>query len=427
MQPIGSIPTKGLDADNDLHRSSFLAMNAPAMRFSVLMVLLFGGATLQAQSEALVVHDRSTGAVDTLDSSPYDTTLTFANSSWSTGMLGNTVTLDLLPPVNNVFIGSQFTHLHPAHDSFDLTAYPMRTGVAIIHHYDDTASTYCSGMLVGRRHVIAAGHCVFGLGQWLADSIRVVPAFDHGSEQTFGGSMVAREYIPLAYYHGNARFDMSLLELSEPLGEEVGWVGMAFNTDDSYFQDRVFHKFSYPAIPDPNDESAVYNGDTMYYNHGLVSLLSLGDIGVQSPEAFAIPGQSGSSLLYTDNATEYHSVGVATFSSSYRHLRFPPSAFHAFLQVITNDAMAVPSDPAGVDVMQVFPLPFTDHMNITLRNDRNEAHTITLCDMQGRVVHTERTSAEQLTMERGELRGGAYVLQVRSGGRVLANRVVLVQ
>jgi len=63
--------------------------------------------------------------------------------------------------------------------------------------------------------------------------------------------------------------DVALIKLDKELGNETGWMGIAFSNDDSFFKNNVFHKFSYPAMVDAHDSTRVYNGDTLYYNYGI--------------------------------------------------------------------------------------------------------------------------------------------------------------
>ena len=64
--------------------------------------------------------------------------------------------------------------------------------------------------------------------------------------------------------------DIAIIKLREPIGLKTGWAGIAFASNDIYFQNKVLHKFSYPGIVDPSDSSRVFNGDTMSYNYGTV-------------------------------------------------------------------------------------------------------------------------------------------------------------
>ena len=147
---------------------------------------------------------------------------------------------------------------------------------------------------------------------WLYDSLLIAPAYDNGSYQpSLPNSVVEKYYVFKSYYNHSANDDIALLQLREPVGQQVGWIGIAFSSDPSYFSNKVFHKLSYPAVPNPNNPSQVYNGDTLYYNYGYIDVIN-SFLGINSHDAYGVPGQSGSSLFYTDN-NQYFSFGVLSF------------------------------------------------------------------------------------------------------------------
>ena len=71
-----------------------------------------------------------------------------------------------------------------------------------------------------------------------------------------------------------------------------------------YYHGKTFHKLSYPAVVDPFDTSKVYNGDTLYYQSGQVNNYQHNYMKLGSQNAWGVPGQSGSSIFYTNNIDE---------------------------------------------------------------------------------------------------------------------------
>lgn len=81
-----------------------------------------------------------------------------------------------------------------------------------------------SGVLVGPRHVLTAGHvCPWGSTSW---AMRFVPAYWNGSSVAGAG---AESYV--SDYNGwntnntVAAHDMAVLRLHEPIGSSLGWMG----------------------------------------------------------------------------------------------------------------------------------------------------------------------------------------------------------
>lgn len=395
--------------------------------FHLLPLLLFPGLlSAQAMTDTLLVYDLGTQTLDTIPAIPYDSTVAFDHTGMSTGWNPGFTNLDTIPSTTNLFANSDFTHLALADTTFNLADYPVRTAVKLFAYDNDTLSGQCSGMMVGENLVLTAGHCVFRFwnDEWVGDSLYVIPAYNNG-ENTSGipGSAVEKIYLFQKYFNGPGFEDVALLQLEEPVGRGTGWIGVGFSTISLFYMDRVFHKLSYPAEPLPWDTINDYNGDTLYYNYGYMTLLSSVGIGVASSEAQGIVGQSGSSVFYTDNDTTYFSVGVATYSSGYQHYRFRPADFYAMKNVMTNVAMSSPPPPEPPVEMMLYPNPFSDRAILRFSNPEQAEFRLEVLDALGRqVLIQENNRGETFQIDRGNLNSGVYFYRLKKGSQVAGSR-----
>lgn len=395
---------------------------------ATLTACLLTGTGVWAQSEELLVLEYATGIVDTVEGFTYDTVPTFYSTDWSIGAMGNVLPLALVPPTMDLWAGAQFNRLAPAAESMDVLTYPARTAGHLFIYENGVRMRHCSANLVGRRHALVASHCLYRSvsHEWFGDSMSVAPAYDNGVEPL--GSVVAtRAYIPLRFSNNQAWEDVALVELREPVGDEVGWIGLASTTDDSYFSGKVFHKFSYPGQPDPFDPLIIHNGDTLNYHYGFVEPSVVPNyLSVPGTEAHGVNGESGSSMLYTDNV-EYYSFGVESFLSNYKHRRITPNVFQAFAQVIADN-----SNVGIADVMwdgntsHAYPNPASDQVTITVTPIPARNAVLEVVDVQGRVVVRTLTTGRETEFEVSALEGGVYLYRlVVEGSAIAVGRVVI--
>ena len=330
-------------------------------RLFFISLLFLAGIGGFGQPDTIIVYDVPTQTIDTILAVSFDTTATFDNTPSSIGSFGSQVPLSLTPPIVNLFSGSNFSDIERAELFHTVTDYPIRTAIKLFGWLNDTLGHGCSAIMVGENLVLTAAHCIQSLTtqDWIFDSILVAPAYDNGTIQpTLPTSMVDKYYVFKSFYYHTAFDDIALLQLRQPIGQQIGWAGIAFSSDTSYFSGKVFHKFSYPNVVSPFDSTKVYNGDTLYYNYGYIEIVPSNNLGVNSLEALGIPGQSGSSFLYTDNF-DYYSFGVFTFSSNYRHYQITRDVFYQFKNIMDNYAVAIQDNVAYDNSIKVYPNPTT--------------------------------------------------------------------
>lgn len=392
------------------------------------MILLgLGSVDAFGQSDTILVYDVPTQTIDTILPISFDTTVTFNSTSSAIGSLGAPVSLSLTSPVINLFSGSNFSDIERAELPYNVTDYPIRTAVKLFGWINDTLYNGCSAIMIGEDLALTAAHCIMLNQNWQFDSMRAVPAYDNGLYQpTLPTSMVDKYYMFKTWYNWWSD-DIAILQLRESIGQQIGWMGIAFSSDTGYFSSKVFHKLSYPAVANPFDTTKVYNGDTLYYNYGHIDILLSDYLGVNSPEALGIPGQSGSSLFYTDNS-EYYSFGVLSTSNNYRHHQITRNIFYQFKNVMDNYANATPNILSNNSAVKVYPNPANQHATFEFDNSEQLEHTLTLYDMQGRLVQTIiNITTNRLELDRKNLTSGLYSFQLRTDKEIRGTGKLIIQ
>ncbi len=398
----------------------------------ILLLSLFYSA--QAQ-DTIIVYDILNQSITKIDPVAYDSTQTFNHTSFSMGTLGNPTPLSTIPPNSNLFPNSNFSKPELAENFHNLLDYPIRTAVALHFYNADTFSgTGCSGIMVGPDLVLTAAHCVSGIGSaptWHTDSFLIAPAYNNGQLQSsLPSSWVKKIYLFQENYNGSIQHETALLQLREPIGLDIGWVGIAYSSDASYFDNKVFHKLSYPSIRDPFDTSKVYNGDSLYYNYGYIDTFPSSYsayLGVR--DGWGVPGQSGSSLFYTDNLNAYYSFGVLSFSHNYSHAHINAQIFYQLQNIIDNYAYTVPiSTIPNTSSVKVYPNPFKTQTTFEFENPSSIAYDFELIDVQGRVVIKQHQIKDNsLTINRKNLNQGIYFFRFIHKGQTIFSGKLQVQ
>lgn len=88
-----------------------------------------------------------------------------------------------------------------------------------------------TGWLIGPRSVATAGHCVFDpdRGGWMR-SVEVIPGLDGSAAPLRVTSQTFR--APTAWTdRQDSEFDLGVVQLDRPIGEQLGWFGLAAWTD----------------------------------------------------------------------------------------------------------------------------------------------------------------------------------------------------
>lgn len=169
------------------------------------------------------------------------------------------------------------------------------------HKPDRVIISTATATLIGNRVILTGGHCVYDQEEGWADEILFIPG-KNGDEEPFGRAYSTRSISQSAWVeHGDNRYDMAMVVLDEPLGEQAGFMVIAVEPE-TFFTNRSLNTAGYPG--------EIMPGTHQYHTFG--SSLGASD-GLIRHTLDSEPGQSGSALWYYDPTTEERRlVGVLT-------------------------------------------------------------------------------------------------------------------
>ncbi|MBI1937827.1 MAG: T9SS type A sorting domain-containing protein [Ignavibacteriales bacterium] len=333
----------------------------------------------------------------------------------------------------NTYSGAGFIDYTPVQNFFSVNDYPIRTAVKLFRYENDSIKQTCSGIMITADLVLTACHCIQYYDKvankyLFLDSLLAIPAYDNGRENPSFRSGTSQKYFffKSALYHPLTK-DIAIIKLREPIGIKTGWIGIAFSDDDNFFRNNLFHKLSYPGTVDVSDSTRVYYGDTLYYNYGTLDLIDGFYIGYN---IFGIPGQSGSSLFYTDN-NQYYSFGVLNWATKSRHMKINKDMFYAFKQLIENN---IPNKeiPNNYYLSEAYPNPFNQSTKVNYVIPANSSVQISVYDILGRVVRSlvseyQTKGNYEITFNANNLASGIYFIRMRSGDFISTKKIILMK
>lgn len=229
--------------------------------------------------------------------------------------------------------GSTFSMLFRARDFFDLAQHPARA-VAKLYRLTETgerAGTACTAQFVGPRHLLTAAHCIFDRETGRPHSgFEIALRYDGGRDE--GVIPVLAAWAPTkatqprptsvltveAYDVGAGCWDIALIEIAEPRGDALGWLGMTSDIEAG----GLMHRFSYPnrsaaegleaQVSDPSYPEDVrafireeleqlrlsepdFSPANLYYEYGVPDRVQ--DEALIVSNRVVLPGRSGSALI----------------------------------------------------------------------------------------------------------------------------------
>jgi hypothetical protein len=201
---------------------------------------------------------------------------------------------------------------------------------------------------------------------------------------------------------------LAILQLDNPIGNELGWLGCGFSTSDSLILSRQYYKFSFP------DSLMVYdspnNGDTLKLSYGKMGSFNSARGHLRLSTGFLNSGMGGSSLFYQSN-NDFIITGVSTWGSNYGHTTFTKRDFYLYKQIIENTSLSI-QQPNKVEV-NILCYPNTTGGEIILTSQGNlKLKHVRIFDTLGKLVHNSNFyPSKEINVEISSFNTGIYFVQ----------------
>lgn len=379
----------------------------------VVAFVLTSTSMLYAQSltRDIIKYNFAESTFDTLAGVPFELTASEATTNFHFGEMDPT-SVPLDQPTINLSEGTNFTKPLVAKEHYSMEEYPMSTTIKLFKTTGtDELRDQCTGTMVSPRHVLTSAHCLLKpySTDVVVDNLVTYAGYDVSMDSTKHiKAMVTNAYFIDEWNIGKGD-DQALLELDENLGFYTGWVSFGFNEDDEFFKTRNFHKFSYPTYTTPYN-SFPFNGDTLYYSYGALDHVADDFLGVIGHIKGA-GGESGSSILYTNNEDIYTSYGVLTWVGYYNHSRFNAERYYAMESIISKSLLTSTQQlDQGIQV-NLYPNPAENQLQINLDKSVNLSRA-TLIDNSGRILSKYYPKEDGFSISVSHLSSGLYHLSL---------------
>lgn len=257
-----------------------------------------------------VMFDPATGTETILDDAEWPA---FLEKGWMDGDLGVTPS-GKAPAFSNDGIGlMNFNNIEKVTNTTD---FPWRANckLFITFRATDDSLVYLvgSGTLINQKFVLTAGHNVYRhsyalktINAW-AESIKVVPAYNNGSEPYGSASRKTMHSWTSWTNDANYDSDIGLIRLDRPLGLLTGYYGYGY--DNCTFM--MSHSFGMAGYP------AAYPADGKYMANWAGTFGSCSGARATINKS-SLYGMDGANCFYNPIGDSYYTYGVASLITLY--------------------------------------------------------------------------------------------------------------
>ena len=317
--------------------------------------------------------------------------------------------LDSIFPFNNVQPNSNFTFKASVNQYYDINSFPFSTTVKIFSLENGQWINNCSGNFIHGRHVLSAAHCFLDEGNNFPrpeiDSLFVCPMYDNGEPHSSYPCVQVSKLHSFCDWNLDST-DFAVLTINEPVGEDVGYLGLGFNQNSDDLERRLFYKFSYPnqSIMNPGR----YNGDSLYFGYGGINASPGPYLSINN--TFCEFGESGSHLVQVENDSIYRTLGTLTYGRDCKHNRIDRGIFYSLKKLVAAEILQnVEIKPNG-PLMHVLPNPFQNSIKIQPRELLHNCK-YAVFDLNGMIVDNGQINNEG-HLDLSHLGVGTYILRV---------------